>query len=251
MDGAPNPDETTGVRNKYAVPTPANVFKPGAPRNGSSDCHLFTSEYRPDCRVDALRCWWSRQGFPASLRCVGKQGILASQRLHSSDTRSASSTHAVLPMLLVPSLCPKFSVSRPRILPSSVADLQPEFGEQLLFVHFIPPSLRKLGKEKVPWIVHTTGAPVICREALHVHFRGVRNFETHEGVATGARCQCMIAQHHLRGFGCLRWEDGVAIIEPRSGGARIHRVADRGIDHSRDADADRSRQSLLQRGADR
>ena len=86
-------------------------------------------------------------------------------------------------------------------------------GEQLLFVHFIPPSLRKQGKEKIPWIVHSTGSPVTCREALHVRFHSVRNFETFEGVASGARCQCAIAQHHLRGIGCLRWEDGVAIIE--------------------------------------
>lgn len=157
----------------------------------------------------------------ASLRVRGQarhlsKSTLALQR-HTQrliDARRASDAAGSKPL-------PKVQRQQTMILPSSVADLQPEFGgEQLLFVHFIPPSLRKLGKEKVPWIVHTTGAPVICREALHVHFRGVRNFETHEGVATGARCQCMIAQHHLRGFGCLRWEDGVAIIESPEVAAR-------------------------------
>ena len=86
-------------------------------------------------------------------------------------------------------------------------------GPQLLFVHFIPPSLRAAGKEKVPWIVHGTAAPIVCREATHVSFRGVRGFETYEGTAPEQACSCMIAQHHLRGTGCVRWEDGLAIIE--------------------------------------
>ena len=86
-------------------------------------------------------------------------------------------------------------------------------GEQLLFVHFIPPSLRKPGKEKFPWIVHATGGAAVCQEAHHVHFRSVRNFETFEGTACGQVCACSIAQHHLRGVGCLRWDGPVAVIE--------------------------------------
>jgi len=119
-------------------------------------------------------------------------------------------------------------------LPPSTLDWTPEEklpeepygGEQLLFVHFIPPSLRQKGKEKVPWIVHCTGDKngrgIACREAVHVVFRSVTNFETFEGTASGQVCNCAIAQHHLRGYGCFRMDErGYAIIESVEVAARV------------------------------
>lgn len=110
---------------------------------------------------------------------------------------------------LAPRKLPK--AERPAVRPP---DAPVEYsGEQMLFVHFIPPSLRKPGKEKVPWIVHCTRGSGCCREAMHVSFRSVTDFETAEGAALGQTCKCFVAQHHLRGIGCLRWEDEVAVIE--------------------------------------
>ena len=119
-------------------------------------------------------------------------------------------------------------------LPPSTLDWTPEEkppeepygGEQLLFVHFIPPSLRQTGKEKVPWVVHCTGDKngrgIVCREAVHVTFRSVTNFETFEGTASGQVCSCAIAQHHLRGYGCFRMDErGYAIIESVEVAARV------------------------------
>ena len=122
----------------------------------------------------------------------------------------------------------------PKMLPVAVKPVfepppeePPFYGEQLLFVHFIPPSLRKKGKEKIPWIVHSTcsghdgsGKQAQCHEAHHVHFRSVTNFETFEGVATGQACSCSVAQHHLRGIGCLRWDGLIAVIESTEVAAR-------------------------------
>ena len=76
--------------------------------------------------------------------------------------------------------------SPPKFKPAPKPHVEPPDQErpQVLFVHFIPPSLRKAGKEKAPWIVHgTAGSPPVCREATHVHFRSVRGFETFEGAA--------------------------------------------------------------------
>ena len=80
-----------------------------------------------------------------------------------------------------------------------------------IFVHFIPPPLRVEGKRDLPWIVHTTDGSG-CHEARHVSFHSISGFSTFEGlppeVAEGGGCSCgaNIANHHLRGFGRLRWE---------------------------------------------
>ena len=39
-----------------------------------------------------------------------------------------------------------------------------------VFVHFMPPPLRKEGKHHLPWIVHTCNKSG-CHEAKHVQFR--------------------------------------------------------------------------------
>ena len=84
-----------------------------------------------------------------------------------------------------------------------------------LFVHFIPPPMRVSGKGHLPWIVHSSQAG--CREARHVHFHSLSGFETYEGSppeqAEGKTCGCHIANHHLRGFGTVRWDGDDAIIE--------------------------------------
>lgn len=98
-----------------------------------------------------------------------------------------------------------------------------EHAELAIFVHFIPPPLRAEGKKDLPWIVHTCDGSG-CREAKHVSFYAVTGFSTFEGappeVAEGLACSCQIANHHLRGYGKVRWEgDHHAIIEDESDGA--------------------------------
>ena len=98
-----------------------------------------------------------------------------------------------------------------------------EHAELAIFVHFIPPPLRAEGKKDLPWIVHTCDGSG-CREAKHVSFHAVTGFSTFEGappeVAEGLACSCQIANHHLRGYGKVRWEgDHHAIIEDETDGA--------------------------------
>ena len=85
-----------------------------------------------------------------------------------------------------------------------------------VFVHFIPPPLRKEGLKHLPWIVHTTDGSG-CHEAKHVSFNTLSGFQTYEGQppeqAEGKACSCQISNHHLRGSGRVRWEDTLAIIE--------------------------------------
>jgi hypothetical protein len=85
-----------------------------------------------------------------------------------------------------------------------------------VFVHFIPPPLRKEGKKDLPWIVHTCDGSG-CREARHVAFHSVAGFSSFEGAppeqAEGRACSCQIANHHLRGIGKVRWESDDAIVE--------------------------------------
>lgn len=82
-------------------------------------------------------------------------------------------------------------------------------GGSAIFVHFIPPPLRAEGKRDLPWIVHTTDGSG-CQEARHVAFHSISGFSSFEGappeVAEGTACACNIANHHLRGFGKVRWE---------------------------------------------
>jgi hypothetical protein len=92
-----------------------------------------------------------------------------------------------------------------------------------LFVHFIPPPMREPGKKDLPWIVHTCDGSA-CREARHVAFHSLSGFSTFEGQPpeqlAGAACACAISNHHLRGFGRVRWEKGdLAIIEHHGGSA--------------------------------
>ena len=91
-------------------------------------------------------------------------------------------------------------------------------GGGAVFVHFIPPPLRQEGKKDLPWMVHCCDGSG-CKEAKHVSFHSITGFATCEGappeVAEGTSCGCTtIANHHLRGFGCVRWEEGHhAIVE--------------------------------------
>ena len=90
-----------------------------------------------------------------------------------------------------------------------------EAADQAIFVHFIPPPLRASGKSDLAWIVHTCSGG--CREAKHVSFHSITGFSTYEGEppekAEGLCCSCTIANHHLRGFGRVRWEGDHAIVE--------------------------------------
>jgi hypothetical protein len=85
-----------------------------------------------------------------------------------------------------------------------------------LFVHFIPPPMRQPGKGDLPWIVHSSNGSG-CHEARHVFFHSLSGFETFEGPppeqVQGMACSCAIANHHLRGFGVVRWDGQDAIIE--------------------------------------
>ena len=81
-----------------------------------------------------------------------------------------------------------------------------------VFVHFMPPPLRKEGKHHLPWIVHTCNKSG-CHEAKHVQFRTLSGFETCEGAPAEQTCACTVSNHHLRGYGKVRWEGEVAIIE--------------------------------------
>ena len=95
-------------------------------------------------------------------------------------------------------------------------------ADAAIFVHFIPPPMRENGKKDLAWIVHTCDGSG-CREASHVEFNSICGFMTAEGApperAAGIACGCQIANHHLRGFGKVRWEkDHVAVIEHHYGG---------------------------------
>ena len=85
-----------------------------------------------------------------------------------------------------------------------------------IFVHFMPPPLRKPDKKDLPWIVHTCDGSG-CYEAKHVNFNTLSGFMTYEGQppeqAEGKACTCQISNHHLRGVGQVRWDGNVAIIE--------------------------------------
>jgi hypothetical protein len=52
-----------------------------------------------------------------------------------------------------------------------------------------------------------------CHEAKHVQFRTLSGFETCEGAPAEQNCTCTVSNHHLRGYGKVRWEGEVAIIE--------------------------------------
>ena len=62
------------------------------------------------------------------------------------------------------------------------------------------------------WIVHTCDGSG-CREAKHVTFHSMTGFSTYEGQppeqAEGIACSCTIANHHLRGYGTVRWEGAI------------------------------------------
>lgn len=98
-----------------------------------------------------------------------------------------------------------------------------EHADAAIFVHFIPPPLRAEGKREMPWIVHTcTGGPNACREARRVSFHSLTGFTTYETappeVAEGLACSCHIANHHLRGYGTVRWEGDHAIVDDVASG---------------------------------
>lgn len=106
-------------------------------------------------------------------------------------------------------------------------------AETPIFVHFIPPPLRQQGKADLPWIVHTCDGSG-CREARHVSFHSMTGFSTFEGQPPeqiqGVACKCQIANHHLRGYGTVRWEGEVhsalggpccAIVEDSGSAASI------------------------------
>ena len=95
-------------------------------------------------------------------------------------------------------------------------------GSTTLFIHFIPPPLRANGKSDLPWIIHKCDGSG-CHEARHVSILSVSGFSTFEGAppeqAEGKACRCQIANHHLRGYGKLRWEGSHhAIVENDSAG---------------------------------
>lgn len=112
------------------------------------------------------------------------------------------------------------------------AELLP-VAETPIFVHFIPPPLRQPGKADLPWIVHTCDGSG-CREAKHVSFHSMTGFSTFEGQPPeqieGVACKCTIANHHLRGYGTVRWQGEVhaalggpccAIVEDSGSAASI------------------------------
>ena len=88
--------------------------------------------------------------------------------------------------------------------------------ETTIFIHFIPPPLRANGKAHLPWIVHKCDGSGCC-EAKHVSIASISGFETYEGSPPeqleGKACRCQIANHHLRGFGRVRWDGENAIVE--------------------------------------
>ena len=107
-----------------------------------------------------------------------------------------------------------------QVAASSVADESRAEGSSdgVIFVHFIPPPLRKEGKSHLPWIVHSMCNGVEgCREATHVSFHSITGFSTYEGEppekAEGRCCACAIANHHLRGYGKVRWNGEKAVVE--------------------------------------
>ena len=111
----------------------------------------------------------------------------------------------------------KQQVAEPAIVDEVAAvEVQEVEAESVLFVHFIPPPLRAEGKKHLPWIVHTCNGDG-CREIKHVTFLSVTGFSTFEGEppekAEGRCCPCAIANHHLRGYGSVRFEGDHAFVE--------------------------------------
>lgn len=176
----------------------------------------------------------SKVSVKATMLAVTATATLSARRNGTTKTELASERHAQRLIAARQAserkgeerkLPPSKYTSKPPLKQQASAQALAAAGPQLLFVHFIPPSLRKAGKDKIPWIVHSTSTSspacaACCREATHVHFRGVQGFETYEGAALEQTCACTIAQHHLRGTGCLRWEGDVAIIESAEVAAR-------------------------------
>lgn len=120
-----------------------------------------------------------------------------------------------------------------------------------LFVHFIPPPLRAPKKKDLPWIVHTCDGSG-CREARHVHFSSVTGFETYEGAppeqAAGNACSCAISNHHLRGYGRVRWDGDEAFVEDVSGGHEAVVAALSEVEakaRKADTDLSRSREQVI------
>jgi hypothetical protein len=99
----------------------------------------------------------------------------------------------------------------PTPAPAAEPELLP-LADTPIFVHFIPPPLRAAGKSDLSWIVHRCDGGG-CREAKHVSFHSMTGFSTFEGQppeqAEGLACGCTIANHHLRGYGVVRWEGEV------------------------------------------
>lgn len=88
----------------------------------------------------------------------------------------------------------------------------PSGGGSPVFVHFMPMPLRAEGKKALPWIVHTSDGSA-CLEADHVLFKTLVGFETFEGCPPDQTCKCTVSNHHLRGFGRVRWLGATAVIE--------------------------------------
>ena len=96
-----------------------------------------------------------------------------------------------------------------------------------LFVHFLPPPLRDPAKPHLSWIVHTCDGSG-CHAAKHVSFFSISGFSTYEGAPpereSGLACGCTIANHHLRGYGRVRWEGEHAIVEDAEADQRVAMV---------------------------
>jgi len=121
-----------------------------------------------------------------------------------------------------PAPAPAAAIAAPAPAPATRPDYSiADEDDGLLLIHFIPPPLRDNTKRDLPWIVHSSDGSG-CREAKHVSIHAVSGFETYEGQppeqVEGLTCSCAIANHHLRGFGRVRWQGQSAIIEHSGGG---------------------------------
>ena len=220
---APTSSATAGLAGKLSE----NTLRAAGRSMRSPPVHLRLSVSSNGMVAAALHVGSKASAASTVLAVTAAVALTRQPRGGTTKTDLASDRHAQ--RLIAAREAKQSTREEPKLPPSKyVPALKPHMelpsaestASQLLFVHFIPPSLRKAGKEKVPWIVHGTAAPVVCREATHVHFRGVKGFETYEGAAPEQVCPCMVAQHHLRGTGRLRWNDGVAIIESESVASR-------------------------------
>jgi PHD/YefM family antitoxin component YafN of YafNO toxin-antitoxin module len=99
-------------------------------------------------------------------------------------------------------------------------------GNDIIFVHFIPPPLREAGKKDLCWIVHTCDGSG-CREVKHVSFLSLDSFSTFEGPPPDQKCACCVAKHHLRGRGHVIWKEQTqeACIESSAEDAQINGAA--------------------------